>query len=228
MSKGDILIVEDDKDISAMEGELLCSRGYHPFFAYSGTECLLLLKEKEFDLILLDLMLPGMPGEEVIQKIREHWDVPVIGVSAKDDMDSRLFLLKNGADDYMVKPFHNEELITRIEVLLRRRNQSFHEKDGYEYKNLRMDRELHQVFVCQKPLPLTKREYLILELLLSNPKKVFTKNNIYEAVWNEHYVGEENAVNVHISNLRQKIGKLDSEEKYIETVWGIGFKMQSL
>ena len=226
MSKGKILIVEDDKDISAMEGELLTSRGYTPFFAYSGTECLLLLNQQEYDLVLLDLMLPGMPGEEVMKKIREQWDMPVIGLSAKDDLESRIYLLKNGADDYLVKPFHNEELITRIEVQLRRRKGSQGSKNCYEFKNLIMNRELHEVQVKQQPLPLTKREYLILELLLSNPKRVFTKNNIYESVWNENYVGEENAINVHISNLRQKIGKIDPKEKYIETVWGIGFKMQ--
>lgn len=227
MSKGKILIVEDDKNISAMEGELLETRGYSPSFAYSGTECLLLLQQQTYDMILLDLMLPGMAGEEVIQKIREHWDVPVIILSAKDDLESRLFLLKNGADDYLIKPFHNEELITRIEVLLRRRNQETGPKSCYEFKNLVMDRELHEVLVKGHLLSLTKREYLILELLLSNPKRVFTKNNIYESVWNEHYVGEENAINVHISNLRQKIGKIDPDEKYIETVWGIGFKMSA-
>lgn len=227
MTKGTILIVEDDKDISAMEGELLKSRGYIPFFAYSGTECLLLLNQQSYDLILLDLMLPGMDGEEVIRKIRQHWDVPVIAVSAKDDLESRLFLLKNGADDYIVKPFHNEELIARIEALLRRRNQNRVQNECYEFKNLIMNRELHEVKVKNIPVSLTKREYLILELLLSNPKRVFTKNNIYESVWNENYVGEENAINVHISNLRQKIGKIDSDEKYIETVWGIGFKMQT-
>lgn len=227
MTKGTILIVEDDKDISAMEGELLKSRGYTPFFAYSGTECLLLLNQRSYDLILLDLMLPGMDGEEVIGKLRQHWDVPVIAVSAKDDLESRLFLLKNGADDYIVKPFHNEELIARIEALLRRQNQNRVQNECYQFKNLIMNRELHEVKVKNIPVTLTKREYLILELLLSNPKRVFTKNNIYESVWNENYVGEENAINVHISNLRQKIGKIDSDEKYIETVWGIGFKMQT-
>lgn len=223
MSK--ILIVEDDADISNMLRELL-SPHYSISQAFSGTEAVMCAEREEFDLILLDLMLPGLTGEEVLERVRAQGNVPVIAVSAKDDKSTKVGLLKSGVDDFIGKPFDNDELMARIEALLRR-SSGGGSTEVLTFKNVKLNRSTMEVSVCDKPVSLTKREYLILELLMSNPKKIFTKNNIFESVWNEQFLGEDNAVNVHISNIRQKLSKLDPGESYIQTVWGLGFKMSA-
>lgn len=220
-----ILVVEDDIYISNMIKELLSSL-YDVDTAYSGTEAIMCVERSEYSLILLDLMLPGLTGEEVLEKIRGFSDVPVIAVSAKDDKNTKVSLLRGGVDDFIGKPFDNDELLARIEALLRR-NSATAPTDILEFKGIRLNRTTFEVTLGGKPVILTKREYMILELLMSNPKKIFTKNNIFESVWNEQFLGEDNAVNVHISNLRSKLGKIDPDGAYIQTVWGIGFKMQS-
>lgn len=220
-----ILIVEDDTDISGMLKELL-SPHYETAQAFSGTEAVMCAEREDFDLILLDLMLPGMTGEEVLEHLRRRGSVPVIAVSAKDDKQTKVTLLKTGVDDFISKPFDNDELLARIEALLRRSSGGV-SSDVLTFKNIKINRSTMEVSVSRKPLSLTKREYLILELLMSNPKKIFTKNNIFESVWNEQFLGEDNAVNVHISNIRQKLAKLDPDETYIQTVWGLGFKMSA-
>lgn len=220
-----ILIVEDDTDISGMLKELL-SPHYETAQAFSGTEAVMCAEREDFDLILLDLMLPGMTGEEVLGHLRRKGSVPVIAVSAKDDKQTKVTLLKTGVDDFISKPFDNDELLARIEALLRRSSGGI-SSDVLTFKNIKINRSTMEVSVSGKPISLTKREYLILELLMSNPKKIFTKNNIFESVWNEQFLGEDNAVNVHISNIRQKLSKLDPDETYIQTVWGLGFKMSA-
>lgn len=228
-----ILIVEDDNDISQMLRELLTGQGYETVLAYSGTEALLRMEKQAVDGVILDLMLPGMKGEEVLDTIKERYPrTSVIVSSAKDDVQSRVSLLRAGADDYLVKPFDTEELLARLEAVLRRsaENSGQQGEDAannvLEYKNIRMYPENLLVQVSGQEISLTKREYLILELLMSHPGKVYTKSNIYESVWNEEFLGEENAVNVHISNIRQKLAKICPDETYIQTVWGIGFKMK--
>lgn len=222
-----ILIVEDDPDINNMLFELLTQNNYAPVQAFSGTEALLCLERGQFSLILLDLMLPGISGEEVLKKLRRTSSLPVIGVSAKDDPLDKINLLKNGADDYVTKPFNTGELLARIETVLRRNKQLSDELDRVlTFKDLILNQNTLSVKCNGCLLNLTKHEYLILELLMHNPEKVFTKNNIFESVWNEEFLGEDNTVNVHISNLRQKLAKANPEEKYIQTVWGIGFKMK--
>ncbi|WP_310602712.1 response regulator transcription factor [Anaerosporobacter sp.] len=227
MSK--ILIVEDDSDIAGMVKELLTSHQYEADNAYSGTEALFWLEKEAYDLVLLDLMLPGLSGEEVLQTIRKKSDIPVITVSAKDDKDTRLALLKDGADDYITKPFDTDELLVRIEVVLRRKGGIVQAKEDsvITFKDIQMNDTELTCTVGGTMVPLTKFEYNLLHLLMSSPKKVFTKNNIYESVWEEEFMGEENAVNVHICNIRSKLAKGNPEGKYIQTVWGIGFKMQT-
>ena len=226
MNLNSILIVEDNIHINNMIKDLLEQNNFKVTQAYSGTEALLLTEKFKFNLIILDLMLPGLSGEEVLENVRKVSNIPIIGLSAKNDINSKVYLLKNGADDYITKPFNNDELLARIEVLIRRNTfSSFN--DLYKYKNLTLNKSTLEVKVNNQKLHLTKKEYLILELLLSNPKKVFTKSNIFESISNESYIGEDNSINVHISNLRQKISKVDSSTKYIETVWGIGFKLKS-
>lgn len=223
-----ILIVEDDNEINHMLSALLQSNGYMTQSAYSGTEALLYLEKLETRAVILDLMLPGMAGEELLQKIKERDPaLPVIVASAREDVQTRVELLRAGADDYIVKPFDTEELLARLEVALRRSGGDKRSRK-IVFKDIVIEPEEYRVMVSGEEVALTRREFLILELLMSNPNKVFTKNNIYESVWNEEFVGEDNAVNVHISNIRQKLAKVNSNETYIQTIWGIGFKMKTL
>lgn len=224
-----ILIVEDDNDINHMLCELLHNQGYETSSAFSGTEALLYIERETPAAVILDLMLPGMTGEELLARIKEIDEgISVIISSAKDDVHTRVELLRAGADDYVVKPFDTEELLARLEAVLRRngRGSSGDNAESLTYKDIVMEPEDFRITVSGEEVTLTRREYLILELLIRNPGKVFTKNNIYESVWNEEYLGEDNAVNVHISNIRQKLAKVNSGESYIQTVWGIGFKMK--
>ena len=219
-----ILIVEDEPQINKMIQTLLVKNEYECLSAFSGTEAILLLEKEVFDLVLLDLMLPGLRGEEVLDKINEL-QIPVICVSAKDDLDTKLELMRKGADDYITKPFNNEELLVRIEAVLRRLNKSLSKKEAsiLKYKDLSLDIENHVVTLNEEAVNLTVKEYKILVLLMYNPKKVFTKQNIFESVWSEEYLFDERVVTVHVSNLRNKLIKGD---EYIKTVWGIGYKMQ--
>jgi DNA-binding response OmpR family regulator len=220
-----ILIVEDDQEINKMVQTLLRKNQYEVASAFSGTEALLLLERDSFDLILLDLMLPGLSGEEVLTRINEQFPTPIICVSAKDDLDTRLGMIRDGADDYITKPFNNEELIVRIGAVLRRmeKGSNIEKTKVIQYKDLVLDCDNRMVTINGEPIELTVKEYCILELLISNPKKVFTKQNIFESVWTEDYIVDERAVTVHVSNLRNK---LKHGETYIKTVWGIGYKMQ--
>lgn len=219
-----ILIIEDDTKISKMLQTLLMKNNYDTECAFSGTEAILLLEKKSFDLILLDLMLPGLSGEEVLKIITKEYETPVICISAKDDLNTKIELIQGGADDYITKPFNNEELIVRIGAVLRRVNKGLINNNAktFKFKDLVLDSENHSVHIDDKLIELTVKEYSILELLIASPKKVFTKQNIFESVWSEEYV-DERAVTVHVSNLRNKL--IDGD-KYIKTVWGIGYKMQ--
>ncbi len=229
-----ILIAEDDNDISQMLSDLLTYGGYRIRQAFSGTEALLYVKEEAPAAMILDLMLPGLSGEQVLSAIKtESPQTAVIVASAKEDVGTRISLLRQGADDYLTKPFDTGELLARLEAVLRRSRQTpleaFPDRPAspvLRYKDLAMYPEDFSAFVGDQELSLTRREYLILELLMGNPRKVFTKSNIYESVWNEEFLGEDNAVNVHISNIRQKLSRLNPGESYIQTVWGIGFKMK--
>lgn len=219
-----VLIVEDDIYIGEMLKDLLTKNGYDVINAYSGTEAVLLLEKEHFQLVLLDLMLPGMNGREVLSVVKEKTEAKVIIMSAISDLSSKVELLKKGADDYLIKPFHNDELLARMEAVLRRGKEPTEEATVLQYKDLVLDKESRVVTIHGKEVSLTKREFLILELLMSYPCKVYTKNNIFESVYQEEFVGEDNTINVHISNIRQKLAKVTKEE-YIETVWGIGFRM---
>lgn len=230
-----ILIVEDDNDISHMLKELLEQNGYKTAQAFSGTEGLLYIEKQCPRAMLLDLMLPGMNGEELLSRIKKEYpSIAVIIASAKEETKIRVSMLRAGADDYITKPFDTEELLARLEAVLRRSASAQEEaakqvrgdKKKLQYKDLVMEPEDFKVTAAGEEIKLTRREFLILELMMENPGKVFTKSNIYESVWNEEFLGEDNAVNVHISNIRQKIAKVKKGENYIETVWGIGFKMK--
>ena len=212
-----VLVVEDDFQLNEMLKKVLLKEGYDVETAFSGTEALLLLENRMIDLVVLDLMLPGVSGEKVLDKIKEKMDIPIIILSAKSEIDSKVDLIKRGADDYITKPFDNKELLVRIEAVMRRSEPSKMRKK-YGYKDIVLDTSSYSVKVAGVEVSFTKYEYLILKLLMSEPGRIFTKNNIYESIWNEEFFGEENAINVHISNIRKKLSEINKNEQYIETV----------
>lgn len=218
-----ILIVEDDIHINEMLCDLLRQNGFSPVAAYSGTEALL-LPRGDFSLILLDLMLPGKTGGQVLEEVRKSSAVPVIVLTARTDKETTVELLRMGADDYIAKPFDNNELLARIDARLRRvaGNDS---KNQLCFKDITLDLDGYDAVINGQKAGLSKRELEILRLLMEQPKKVFTKNNLYESVWGGEFFGDDNTVNVHISKLRSKLGALSPDTEYVRTVWGIGFKM---
>jgi|LSQX01.3.fsa_nt_gb DNA-binding response OmpR family regulator len=217
-----ILVVEDDTANNRMMVLALEKRGYSCQPAYSGTEALLHL-DKSWDAVILDLMLPGLAGETVLEEIKARQDTPVLILTAKDSMDSKLRLLTGGADDYMTKPFNLDEMLARIDILIRRAGSEVRPQI-LRHKDLILDRQSLEATLKGQPLNLTKSEFHILSLLVQHPKRIFTKQDIYEAVWDDYYVGTDNTINVHISNIRKKMREV-TEEEYIETVWGIGFRL---
>ena len=224
--KKTILIIEDDADISQLLYTALSKAGYDAVQAYSGTEGKMLLgmKEKRFALILLDLMLPGISGEELLSFIRSDRDIPVIVLTAKDELDDKISVLIGGADDYITKPFEIPEVLARIQVQLRHAVKE-QESDRLTYRDMVLDKTTRQVMIGGSPLPkITKQEFAILELLIRHPKQVYSKEDIFEYAWEEPYIGETKTLDVHISNIRKKIKAVSSDE-YIETVWGIGYRL---
>ena len=224
--KKTILIIEDDADISQLLYTALSKAGYDAVQAYSGTEGKMLLgmKEKRFALILLDLMLPGISGEELLSFIRSDSDIPVIVLTAKDELDDKISVLIGGADAYITKPFEIPEVLTRIQVQLRHAVKE-QESDRLTYRDMVLDKTTRQVMIGGSPLPkITKQEFAILELLIRHPKQVYSKEDIFEYAWEEPYIGETKTLDVHISNIRKKIKAVSSDE-YIETVWGIGYRL---
>ena len=224
--KKTILIIEDGADISQLLYTALSKAGYDAVQAYSGTEGKMLLgmKEKRFALILLDLMLPGISGEELLSFIRSDSDIPVIVLTAKDELDDKISVLIGGADDYITKPFEIPEVLARIQVQLRHAVKE-QESDRLTYRDMVLDKTTRQVMIGGSPLPkITKQEFAILELLIRHPKQVYSKEDIFEYAWEEPYIGETKTLDVHISNIRKKIKAVSSDE-YIETVWGIGYRL---
>lgn len=219
-----ILIVEDDVNINNLLKEALSQKGYTCGQAFSGTEAALWLEKESWMLVLLDLMLPGMTGEEVLQLIRRQGDTPVIVLTAKDSMAEKLDLLTSGADDYITKPFDINEVIARVQIQLRHAGQEA-EPDRIECGGITLDDKTHQIWVDgQEILHLTRQEYAILELLIRHPKQVFRKEAIFTYAWEEEYMGETKTLDVHISNIRKKL-KAVTDKEYIQTVWGIGYRL---
>lgn len=222
-----ILIVEDDVNISSLLRETLEREGDACVQAFSGTEARMLLSENSYAVVLLDLMLPGISGEEVLKEIRQRGKTPVIVLTAKDTIDDKVEFLRSGADDYVTKPFDIKEVAARVEVQIRRMGGETKDKAPKElqYQGLVLDKEGFRVIVEGRELAkITKQEFAILELLLKHPKKVFSKEEIFEYAWDEPYMGETKTLDVHISNIRKKIKEV-SEKEYIETVWGIGYRL---
>ncbi|MGN0543169.1 MAG: response regulator transcription factor [Acutalibacteraceae bacterium] len=215
-----IMIIDDDVYIGNMLQETLEKRGFGILRAYSGTEALLLLKTNTPDLILLDLMLPGLSGEELLPKIK---DFPVIITSAKADIGGKISLLLGGAADYVTKPFDIGELLARIEVQLRK---SSAVGASLTFGELTLEEQTHSVSVGGTPVKLTRTEYAILKQLMLNPSQVITKSSLLELISRDTPDCTESSLKVHISNLRKKLSDAGCGD-CIEAVWGIGFKMKS-
>lgn len=215
-----ILIIDDDVNIGNMLEEVLIKNGYKVARAYSGTEALLSLSALKPDLVLLDLMLPGLSGEEVLLKIQ---GIPVIIMSAKLDVDNKVNLLLGGAVDYVTKPFEVKELLARITVALR--NVSTPKNTALTFDDLHLDTMTHDVFAGEKEVKLTRTEYAILKLLMQNSNQVVTKSVLLDSISIDTPDCTENSLKIHIFNLRKKLSEI-SDKEYIDAVWGIGFKLK--
>ena len=218
-----ILIIEDDTDINNSTAAYLRRQGCVCAQAFSGTEGLLLWRQGGFDLLLVDLMLPGLSGSELLAEVRKTSRVPAIVLSARTELSGKVELLGSGADDYMTKPCQLEELWARIQVQLRHaRAGSFGEP--LRFREWTLDPEGMTLTAAGRPVNLTAHEFRIVELLAGSPRRVFTRQQIYEAVWQEAYAVEDKTITVHISNIRAKL-RPSGTDGYIQTVWGIGFKL---
>lgn len=229
-----ILLVEDDRAISKMVGDSLSKEGYTVLSVYDGEEALRLFNEKKnVDLILLDLMLPSIDGLEYLRMIRLHSYVPVLIMSAKDEPVDKALGLRLGADDYIAKPFSLIELTARVNALIRRttsyRKSEATNKDTIkQVGDLVIDLESYSVKKYDQEIKLTAKEFGILRLLVSKPTQAFTKEQLYQLVWQEEYVQDMNVINVHIRRLREKVEDEPSNPKYIKTLWGIGYRLGEL
>ena len=217
-----ILIIDDDIPIGNMLEETLSKEGYKIFRAYSGTEALFVFSKPKPDLVLLDLMLPGLHGEDVLPQIK---GIPVIVVSAKVDIDNKVDVLLGGAVDYVTKPFHMKELLARISVHLRNAD-SMPVSSELTFSDMILDTNTHIVKIGSMEIKLTRTEYAILKLLMQNPTQVVTKSLLLERISTDTPDCTESSLKMHISNLRKKLRKANNRD-YIEAVWGIGFKMRA-
>lgn len=215
-----ILMIDDDIHINDMLEKVLTQAGYQVSHAYSGTEALLFLQNNTPDLILLDLMLPGLTGEEILPRIS---DIPVIVMSAKVDVKDKVTLLLNGAVDYITKPFDIEELLARIIVQFRNAEKVMN-PEKLVYDDILLDITTHGVHVCENEVKLTKTEFAILKILMENPKQIITKTILLDRIGEDTPDCMESSLRVHVSNLRKKLREVSGKD-YIEAVWGIGFKM---
>lgn len=229
-----VLVVEDDPDINALLARIAVREGFAAVQAYSGTEARLQVEHAVFDLVLLDMMLPGMDGSALIALLRGELrsNVPVIVVSAKAGAADKVDVLASGVDDYVTKPFDPDEVAARMHAVLRRCvgagagiGAPGADGEAYDHRDLHLDVARRRVTLKGAEIALTAHEFDILHVLMQAPDKVFSRELLYELVWKSGYYGEQNAVNVHVSNIRKKLVAAGAEADYIKTVWGIGFKL---
>lgn len=224
-----ILLVEDDHSISEVAAHYLTKEGFQVVCAFDGDEGIRLFQRDSYDLILLDLMLPKLNGMDLLKSIREQSKVPVLIISAKDGDVEKALGLGFGADDYIAKPFSMIELAARVKAAIRRATQ-YSAGEAAKPKVIQVDEltlDIENVAVIKngKDIQLTSKEWHILKLFFTNPKKVFTREQIYRSVGSEDYFGDENIINVHMRRLREKIENDPSSPRYIKTLWGIGYKL---
>ncbi|MEG1956644.1 MAG: response regulator transcription factor [Lachnospiraceae bacterium] len=225
-----ILVCDDDKEIVEAIEIYLVQEGHHVLKAYDGLEAMEILNKHEINLLIIDVMMPRLDGIRATLKIRENSSIPIIILSAKSEDADKILGLNIGADDYVTKPFNPLELTARVKSQLRRYTQlgNIAEDKSQVYKNqgLMMDDELKQVTVDGEEVRLTPIEYNILLLLMKNPGKVFSINQIYESIWSEDAIGADNTVAVHIRHIREKIEINPKDPRYVKVVWGVGYKME--
>lgn len=218
-----ILVIEDDTNINGLLCNILKRNGHEVKSALNGWDGCELAMQNEYSLILMDLMLPMKSGEEILRELRTKKNTPVIVLSAKNAVYNRIALLRLGADDFICKPFDIDEVILRIDAVLRRTEGKI---SVLEFKEMKVDQDAKRIFLKEQEMSCTAMEYAILETMLSNPNKIFSKRNLFESVTGDTYVSDENTMNVHMSNLRKKIGKI-TEDPYIETVYGMGYRLSN-
>ena len=226
-----ILIVEDNNEIQEILKTLL-SEEHEVIQAFSGTEGMIRFEQGNIDLILLDIMLPGKNGDQVLKAVRKDSSVPVIMLTALSDKKLISQYLLDSANDYIVKPFDLDEVFARVTVQLRQNSDKqaaemeHPDKLIQQLKNIQFDADSFEIKNSQETIRLAKKECLILQTLLGHPKKIFTKEELYELVWEDPYLPGDNTLNTHLSNLRKKLSQLDPEQEYIETIWGVGVRLK--
>ena len=220
-----ILIVDDEKEIADLIEVYLKNDGYTVHKCYNGLDALECIETQKMDLAILDVMLPDIDGFRICQKIREQYFYPIIILTAKVEDTDKIMGLTIGADDYITKPFDMEEVLARIESNLRRVQFQNSQTECLQYNNLTLDLEKNTAFLNGIELSLTAKEFGILELLMKYPDKVFSKSNLFQSVWDTEYIAEDNTLNVHISNLRNKLKAVCPDKEFIDTVWGIGYRL---
>lgn len=230
MAQETILLVDDEQEILDLLEIYLKNEGYSLLRAGNGVEALEVLRSKEVDLIILDIMMPRMDGIQACMKIREHKNMPIIMLSAKSQDMDKIMGLSTGADDYMSKPFNPLELVARVKSQLRRYKRLNvalpRQEEEIEIDDLVINTATHEVRIEGREIKLTPREFAILELLARNRGIVFSIEKIYEAVWNEAFYESDNTVMVHIRKIREKLECIPRQPKYIKTVWGVGYKIE--
>lgn len=224
--KNKILIIEDDIDIALMMKEYLVKESYEVYTAFNGEDGIKEFMANNIDLILLDVMMPGIDGFTVLSKIRALSNVPVIMLTAKGQQMDKIIAFKRGCDDYIVKPFDLVEVSLRIAAILRRGNNIKEENSIITYKDLIIDKDQYKVNKNKEEIKLTKKEFEILLLLMEHQGRVYTSEMIYNQVWKDAYVENDNTVITHIRNLREKLGDKVKDSIYIKTIWGVGYKVE--
>ena len=223
-----VLIVDDNPDIREVLGTYAAKEGFEPITAKDGFEALDLFRKTSPAVILLDVMMPGMDGYRVCERIRSESDVPIILITAKGEDYERVMGLDIGADDYIVKPFNANEVMARVRAVLRRmaRVEQKEEKKILSISNLTINIESYSVYVGAEKLPLTKKEVETMWILAENPSKVFTRDNLLDSLWGQDYFGDSRTVDSHIKRLRAKLDKVDHPDLEIKTIWGLGYKLE--
>lgn len=229
MSDIKLLVVEDDREINRIVSKTLSNEGYLIDSVYNGFDALEYIRSRQYHMIVLDIMIPKIDGLEVLRRVREKGNLPILILSAKSEDTDKIIGLGLGADDYMVKPFNSGELVARVKAQLRRylyfNGAKTAEATVIRHLDLELDLDTFTLKINEKQVVLSSKEFEIIKLLMSNPKKVFTKDMIYKVVWGEDFISDENTIMIHIHRLREKIEKDASKPRYIKTVWGIGYKL---
>ena len=226
-----ILVVDDEREIVELVELYFRNNDYKIFKAYDGIEAINIIDKNDINLAIVDIMMPNLNGYSLIVNIRSKLNIPIIVISAKVEGYDKILALDMGADDYVTKPFDPLELVARVNAQIRRvygySNSNEIEEQLIEVGDLKLDLEAFKLTKNNKEIPLTSTELKIVELFMKNPGKVFTKKNLFESVWDEVYIAEDNAIMVQISKIRDKIEESNKEPKYIKTIRGIGYKFES-